>query len=267
MQAGRIGRSVARSLLAGVLVVGVAACGDDDDDGAVDAPVAEGDGEQAAGDGADGFCTAVVDFNAAVSDAEVGAESSEEEIAAASEVLTPLWDDLTASAPDEVAEEVEVLDPIVDGLADGDAAAFDEEATFETYSKLLSDGLPTCDFETSSITAVDYAFQGVPATVAAGTVVFELANESEEEGHEMVIFRKDDPEADIVELLDLPEEEAQEQVTFAGATFAPPGGSASAILDLAEPGAYAMVCFVPVGGGEEGPPHFTEGMVAEFTVE
>jgi hypothetical protein len=47
-----------------------------------------------------------------------------------------------------------------------------------------------------------------------------------------------------------------------------------------EPGRYAMVCFIPVGftpevaaeaaasGTEpEGAPHFTEGMIAEFTVE
>ena len=33
------------------------------------------------------------------------------------------------------------------------------------------------------------------------------------------------------------------------------------------PGEYAMVCFIPVGGAEDGPPHFTQGMVQEFIVE
>jgi hypothetical protein len=34
-----------------------------------------------------------------------------------------------------------------------------------------------------------------------------------------------------------------------------------------EPGEYVMVCFVSVGGAEDGPPHFTQGMKYEFTVE
>lgn len=53
---------------------------------------------------------------------------------------------------------------------------------------------------------------------------------------------------------------------FVTATFAEPGDEGSALVTL-EPGDYAMVCFVPVGGGEDGPPHFTEGMLHEFTVE
>src|SRR5690606_4951888 len=38
-----------------------------------------------------------------------------------------------------------------------------------------------------------------------------------------------------------------------------------AMFDL-DPGSYIAVCFIPIGGGEEGPPHFTGGMVAEFDV-
>ena len=37
------------------------------------------------------------------------------------------------------------------------------------------------------------------------------------------------------------------------------------MLDL-EPGRYAAVCFIPIGGGEDGAPHFTGGMVAELEV-
>ena len=49
-----------------------------------------------------------------------------------------------------------------------------------------------------------------------------------------------------------------------------PGGSDVVSWHLAEPGNYAAVCFVSVGSvGEtegDGPPHFTQGMVHEFTV-
>jgi hypothetical protein len=57
-------------------------------------------------------------------------------------------------------------------------------------------------------------------------------------------------------------------------------------VDLAEPGRYALLCFIPIGadpqeyldaiaadgGGKpegvaDGPPHFTAGMYAELTVE
>jgi hypothetical protein len=62
----------------------------------------------------------------------------------------------------------------------------------------------------------------------------------------------------------LMDEEAMEQaVRFAGATFAPPGGSAAGLMDL-DPGSYLAVCFIPIGG-EDGDPHFTAGQVAEFT--
>ena len=50
------------------------------------------------------------------------------------------------------------------------------------------------------------------------------------------------------------------------AAFAPPGEGGSTLAELSA-GDYAMICFIPVGGGEDGPPHFTQGMIHEFTVE
>ena len=82
----------------------------------------------------------------------------------------------------------------------------------------------------------------------------------------MVMFRKADGETrSFEELFALPEEEAGDAVTFTAATFSPIGETTYAVADL-EPGQYAAVCFIPVGGAEDGPPHFTEGMLAEFEV-
>jgi uncharacterized cupredoxin-like copper-binding protein len=131
---------------------------------------------------------------------------------------------------------------------------------------MVSKAIPSCDFESASVTGVDYAFEGVPETLPAGTVAVEFENASEEEEHEMVVFKKNDPNQSTEELFELPEEEAMGLITFAGFAFASPGESSSSLLTL-EPGAYTMVCVIPVGGEEGGPPHFTQGMTAEFTVE
>lgn len=64
-----------------------------------------------------------------------------------------------------------------------------------------------------------------------------------------------------------------------GFGFAPPDATDQTFADL-EPGRYGALCFLPVGStpeavaaaeesGEEidAPPHFTQGMLTEFTVE
>ena len=54
-------------------------------------------------------------------------------------------------------------------------------------------------------------------------------------------------------------EEAMADLTFTGVAFGGPDTTSYAAVDL-EPGTYYLVCFIPVGGGEDGPPHFMEGM-------
>ncbi len=54
-------------------------------------------------------------------------------------------------------------------------------------------------------------------------------------------------------------------MTPVGGTFAPPGEGEYAVVDLKK-GRYGVACFVPVGGGDEGPPHASRGMHAEFEV-
>ena len=85
----------------------------------------------------------------------------------------------------------------------------------------------------------------------------------------------DGEERSIDELLALPQEEVEAVVSDVGFVFAPPSLGSWTTLDL-EPGRYAALCFIPVGTTpdvlqsgappEEGPGHFMEGMVTEFTV-
>ena len=119
------------------------------------------------------------------------------------------------------------------------------------------------------------AFQGLPSSLPAGRTTFAFTN-SGAEIHEMVVFRINDGVTETIdELLALPEEEALAKVQFAGSTFAAQGVTDIETLELTR-GKYVALCFVPVGttevetddGNDEplGPPHFTEGMQAAFTV-
>jgi hypothetical protein len=247
-------------LAASGLVLGLAGCGDDDDSDASDAPAAE-DGDTAA------FCDSVVEFNTAVFEVDLDEESTEEEIKAAGADVGPLMQAVVDSAPEGLQATAEELNDAVQPLNDGDAGPFNADDTFDKYNAFASDAIEECDFEQVDVTAVDYAFEDVPARITAGTVAFSMANASETEEHEMVIFRKGDgEELSIPELLELPEEETEERIVFKSAAFAPPGESGSTLASL-DPGEYGMVCFIPVGGAEDGAPHFTQGMLQEFVVE
>jgi hypothetical protein len=246
-------------LLALTLAGGITACGDDDDDEATDTTAVAG-GDSAA------FCDALVEFNSAVNEVEIDDTSSEEDIKTAGEQLGPIFENIAANAPDAVASQAEELNATVQSLREGDAEAFNADATFETYTEFVDGSVGSCDFESVDVTATDYAFDA-PDTVPAGTVSLKLTNSSDAEEHEMIIFRKaDGVDLSFQEILELGEEESQDKIVFSGAAFAPPGEGGSSLAEL-EAGDYAMVCFLPVGGAEDGPPHFTQGMIHEFTVE
>jgi plastocyanin len=146
--------------------------------------------------------------------------------------------------------------------------------------------------QTVEVTAVDYKFEGLPATVKSGTKLT-MTNASTGEAHELVAIRlPDDEKRPVSELITLPEEQLGEIVSNepAAVLIAAPGDDAMAVVGdgtLEESGRYAIVCFIPVGAdpaeilapppaddatppAEEepsGPPHASQGMYAELTVE
>jgi hypothetical protein len=144
--------------------------------------------------------------------------------------------------------------------------------------------------ETLEVTAVDYAYEGLPDTIAAGTHI-SLVNATENnEAHELVAIRiPDDETRSVEELVALPAEEsdaifanvepATVILTAPGETDVP--GPVVGDGTINEPGRYAVVCFLPVGGDpavvldpnaegppeSDAPPHVSQGMFAEVTVE
>jgi plastocyanin len=149
------------------------------------------------------------------------------------------------------------------------------------------DASPTSDASPSDgaagdeveITGVEYAFEDVPSSLDAGTTL--TFSNGGDEVHEMVLIRKNEGvELTFEELLELPEEEAMDQVTILEPVLiAAPGEDADGEVTVDEAGDYLMICFIPQGMRElpegsfdpsavpAGPPHFTAGMLAEFSVE
>lgn len=245
--------------LTAILVLGIVACGDDDD--------SDEAGSEAAGDttttteaglGTEA-CDAVLGVGTALANGPDGPPTTEylegEFLPAVDAVLTADVDELNGPATELQA----AAQTFIDG------GEVDEATVFGLYGELAAATHTGCGYEQVDVSAVNYAFVDLPATLPAGTASFALANEADED-HELVLFRKDDGETrSAEELLALPQDEAEELVTFTGVTFASPGETGYVAADL-EAGTYFVSCFLPVGGGEDGPPHFTEGMVTEFEV-
>lgn len=138
---------------------------------------------------------------------------------------------------------------------------------------------------TLAVTGVDYAFTGVPKTVAAGAVV-SFKNASPKEVHEIVALRvKDGDTRPMSVLLQLPEAERDKAAEFRGVVVAFPGEDGFAPagpLTLSQPGRYLLVCTIPTGADPAavraapkgpdapplagGPPHVVQGMASELTV-
>ena len=148
------------------------------------------------------------------------------------------------------------------------------------------------DMAMITVDGVDYGFENLPAEIAAGTMLA-FQNTSDKEFHEMVVMRIPDEETrPVTELATLSEEE--QGAIFGDAmpalvAVAGPGEAGMPVVGdgtIAEPGRYAVLCFIPVGADPavvaaamqsetestgppdlgDGPPHFTAGMLAEVLV-
>lgn len=237
-------RQLLIAVAASMLLLG--ACGSDDDSGADSAAAC--DAWIAADDAVIGYLfTGQGDADSVNAAIDTAIEVAEPEI---EQTLI----DLKASAQPQFA------DPESEG----------SDETLELYGDTIAWAGDNCDVDTLDVTAVDYGFDGVPDELPTGYHVVTFSNGGQEQ-HEMFALRFNDGTTEsLEEIAELPEEEVFTKISPVNATWAPPGGSDTVSWNLSEPGRYAIVCFIPVGSvGEtegDGPPHFTQGMVQEFTV-
>jgi hypothetical protein len=182
------------------------------------------------------------------------------------DTLVPATEALVATLPPELHDAGETLtDAVGEAAETGDPSGVFGPAGAEAQNAVGEAVHEDCGVQQVTVHAVEYAFHGVPSTLEAGPTSFELVNDGVEE-HEMVLFKRADGATEsLTELLELPEEQGMAKMEFTGVAFGGPGSTSYAPVEL-EPGTYFLVCFIPVGGGEDGPPHFMQGMQQTITV-
>jgi len=139
-----------------------------------------------------------------------------------------------------------------------------------------------------AVTATDFAFDGLPSTMAAGSTIT-LSNESSVELHEFVAIPLPDSETRTAEeIIGDPEGLRAYFPTVEAVIIAPPESDGMAVVgtgELSTAGRYLIICAIPTGVNPDeylaasaeseegppdvgdGPPHFVHGMWAEITVE
>jgi hypothetical protein len=263
---------------------GLSACGDDDDDtGSASGSASEAD---AGGEGGDveAYCEKTLEIET-IPEPDIDFESlspeeqAEEAKKFANDELLPLAEEIEANAPSEIADHIATLVGVVEEIAEtGNFEVFDSPEAEEASDAAHAFDLENCGWSAAPVTATEYKFEGLAAEYEAGPTSFDFRNEGKELHEFILLKKKDDTSETFDQLLELPEDEAQEKVEEVASTFGEPGDDDYVVADLDE-GEYMAICFIPTGltpeaakaaeeGGEEpqGPPHFTQGMKSEFTV-
>lgn len=209
------------------------------------------------------WCDAVGDLDAAI-----GRIAGPDEAAVRQRFteLAEVGDRLAGAAPKRVRPAAHRVADAIDAAAETGEPTLFAPPVSTAMADVHAYAADECQYRSVSVEALDYSFAGMPTSLPSGRVAVAFDNQSANEQHELVVFVKaEGVEQPMTELLALPEEEAASLATPVGFVFAEPGQRNGLILDL-EPGQYAAVCFVPVGGAEDGSPHFVHGMVTDFVV-
>lgn len=249
--------------LALLLTAGTAACGDDD----TTTSASSGTQPTAASDvtaGRRAFCDDAVAWYTAFN----GAPQDDPAVlqAYAGTSLLSAAEALASSLPADAADAGSALATAVQQVADtGNPEGMFSPDTEAALTAIGERVYADCELHTVDVQAVDYAYEGLPGQLDAGPAVFKLENEGVEQ-HEIVMFRRNDGvDLTLEEALELPEDQLMQNLTFSGVAFGAPGSTAYTAVDLT-PGTYFFLCFIPVGGGQDGPAHFMQGMQQTVTV-
>ncbi len=194
--------------------------------------------------------------------------------------VTPLLDSIDAAAPAEIGVPLHTMTAAArSALASGgsDTSALESPEFTAAMGTVDPWVFAHCSFDDKlQVSATEYTFTGLPATLPAGRTGLLVTNQGHE-AHALVIVRRaPGVTASWDELLALPEEEAQTKVEDVAGGFVPAHGASSLVVADLTPGDYLVFCPVSAGTHQgadgtfvegRGAPHFTQGMRAELTVE
>lgn len=196
------------------------------------------------------FCAARIEANAA--------ETKAENIA----VLTKM----VAAAPAEVSTPMADLLALVKKKGD---SAFESKAGQALLAPLEAYIYDNCPGNQLPVSASDYAYLDMPATLPAGVTKIKMTNVAPKEDHMMAMVKLTaaGEAMELDKILALPEKKQGKYFDFSSAAFmeAKAGASGYAPIELS-PGKYAYMCFFPQGGKKNGTPHFMLGMQGTLTV-
>jgi hypothetical protein len=263
-----LSRALAGGSLATLLLLAGCGSSDDPDDAASTGAASTGDASgsaSAAGGDIDAFCQGVVGLDAIPSPEGEGPEGpSTEDVTAFGEALAEPVQAIVDNAPEAAADAAAALQQAQGRMAEGDGAPFEEPATFEALATVEQAVADECGFTNVGVSAVDFNFEGVPATVPAGETNFLMTNAtSHDEQHVMLVARSVDGRPMTPEEFLADPEGSFGRLEVLNAAVAAPHQIGGVTLDLT-PGSYLLIC--PVAADEASPPHFVLGMIAAVTV-
>jgi hypothetical protein len=185
------------------------------------------------------------------------------DVKAYGEAVTPAIDDIVARAPAELTAPAATAKKVFETMrTTGDDSGSNDPA-FEKAGNVVEAWVHDhCGYQKVDVTAVDFAFQGLPATLKAGPTSLAMTNKSTHgESHVLLIARGKNGAALTVDQVEkTPAEQLFGMIdVLPGGAFAAPGETGGGTWDL-KPGHYVVLC--PIGD----PPHFMKGMVTELTV-
>jgi hypothetical protein len=196
------------------------------------------------------FCAARIEANSA--------DTKAENVAVLTKMVT--------SAPAAVSTPMAGLLALVKKQGDKAFESKDGTALLATLEAYIYDN---CPGKQLPVTAIDYEYQGIPATLPAGVTKIKMTNAAPKEAHMMVIAKLTaaGEAMPLDKVLALPDKKAGKYIDFENAAFmqAEPGAAGYAPINLT-PGKYAYMCFFPEGGKKHGKPHFLLGMEGTVTV-
>ena len=180
-------------------------------------------------------------------------------------ILLGALDTMLKDAPAEVRADLQAQRKVAAGVAATGVPGEDARPGLGTGVKLLSAVAKNCASTNLALTASDFKFAGVPATVKSGLTAITMKNASKAEVHHIVVFRKANGGTESAKAL-LDAEDEKKAVFVGFVEDVKPGKTGAGLVNLT-PGNYFLSCFLPTGGKETGMPHFKSGMFMEFVVK